>query len=73
MLSQYWMSFKDEVDRLLDSARSRMSIEIDDGQALVEYTLVLALVSIIAVGALAALGDNVTGALEGVAGAVSSL
>jgi|tagenome__1003787_1003787.scaffolds.fasta_scaffold12772213_1 Flp pilus assembly pilin Flp len=36
----------------------------DDGQALVEYALVLSLVSLVTVGALTLLGTNVTTALN---------
>jgi pilus assembly protein Flp/PilA len=39
----------------------------EEGQALVEYALILALVSIVAIGALQALGANVTGRLQDIA------
>jgi pilus assembly protein Flp/PilA len=39
----------------------------EEGQALVEYALILALVSIVAIGALQALGTNVTGRLQDIA------
>ena len=39
----------------------------EEGQALVEYALILGLVSIIAIGALEALGANVTARLQDVA------
>ena len=42
--------------------------EREEGQALVEYALILALVSVVAVAALTALGTNITGILNNVAG-----
>jgi pilus assembly protein Flp/PilA len=42
----------------------------EEGQALVEYALILALVSVVATGALTLLGTNVTGVLNGIAGSV---
>ena len=42
----------------------------EDGQALVEYALILALVSVVAIGALTILGDNVTTVLSNVAGSI---
>jgi pilus assembly protein Flp/PilA len=39
----------------------------EEGQALVEYALILALVSIVAIAALEALGTNVTGRLQEIA------
>ena len=42
------------------------SIRRDDGQALVEYALVLSLVSLVTVGALTLLGTNVTAALNAI-------
>ncbi len=38
----------------------------DEGQALVEYALILAFVAIVSVGALTALGVGVEGLLEGI-------
>jgi pilus assembly protein Flp/PilA len=42
--------------------------EREEGQALVEYALILALVSVVAVAALTAIGTNVTGVLNSIAG-----
>ncbi|MDQ3857319.1 MAG: Flp family type IVb pilin [Actinomycetota bacterium] len=42
----------------------------EEGQALVEYALILALVSVVAIGALEAIGGNVTTTLQGVADAL---
>jgi pilus assembly protein Flp/PilA len=39
----------------------------EEGQGLVEYSLILVLVSIVAIGALAAIGTNVTNVLQTVA------
>jgi pilus assembly protein Flp/PilA len=39
----------------------------DEGQGLVEYALILVLVSIVAIGALKALGTSITGILNTVA------
>jgi Flp pilus assembly pilin Flp len=44
----------------------------DAGTALVEYALVLALISIGAVAALSAAGDQATQALDGAAGALTN-
>ena len=39
----------------------------EDGQGMVEYALILVLVSIVAIGALAAIGTNVSNVLQTVA------
>ena len=39
----------------------------EEGQGLVEYALILVLVSVVAIGALAAIGTNVTNVLQTVA------
>jgi pilus assembly protein Flp/PilA len=41
--------------------------EDEEGQGLVEYALILVLVSIVAIGALTAIGTNVTNVLQAVA------
>jgi len=56
--------FFDLVVRLVDRVRR------DDGQALVEYGLILTLVSIVSVGALAILGGKVGTMLSGIATAL---
>jgi pilus assembly protein Flp/PilA len=43
----------------------------EEGQALVEYALILSLVSIVAIGALTAIGTNVTAILDAVATALT--
>jgi pilus assembly protein Flp/PilA len=43
----------------------------EDGQALVEYALILALVSVVAIGALTALGGNVSSILSQISNALA--
>jgi pilus assembly protein Flp/PilA len=43
------------------------AMEREEGQGLVEYALILVLVSIVAIGALAAIGTNVANVLQTVA------
>jgi len=43
------------------------AMEREEGQGLVEYALILVLVSIVAIGALAAIGTNVSNVLQAVA------
>ncbi len=43
------------------------AMEREEGQGMVEYALILVLVSIIAIGALTAIGQNVTNVLQTVA------
>ena len=50
---------------LINSIRSR-----EQGQALVEYALILSLVSLVSVGALTLLGTNVNNALTSIATAL---
>jgi pilus assembly protein Flp/PilA len=42
----------------------------EDGQALVEYGLILALAAVVCVGALTTLGTSVQGILNGIAGSL---
>ncbi len=42
----------------------------EEGQALVEYSLILALVSVVSIAALELLGANISGALNNLAGKV---
>jgi pilus assembly protein Flp/PilA len=44
----------------------------EEGQGLVEYALILVLVSIVAIGALAAIGTNVTSVLQTIADTLSN-
>jgi pilus assembly protein Flp/PilA len=47
--------------------RIRALRDNEEGQGLVEYALILVLVSIVAIGALTAIGANVTNVLQAVA------
>ncbi|HET8653577.1 MAG TPA: Flp family type IVb pilin [Gaiellaceae bacterium] len=42
----------------------------EEGQALVEYALILALVAVVSIGALTLLGTNVSGVLNNIAGQI---
>ncbi len=50
---------------LISTMRNR-----EEGQALVEYALILSLISVVAIGALTLIGTNVTNILNTVAGAL---
>jgi pilus assembly protein Flp/PilA len=50
---------------------ARLQVEREDGQAMVEYGLILALVSVVAVLALTAIGTNVNTAFETVRDALA--
>ena len=45
----------------------------EDGQALVEYALILGLVSVVAIAALSALGDSVIALLQAVTSALDTV
>jgi Flp pilus assembly pilin Flp len=49
------------------------SLRREDGQALVEYTLILGLVTVVSIAALSALGDSVTALLQAVTSALNSV
>jgi len=49
----------------------RLFLKDDSGQGLVEYSLIIALVSVVAVGALQALGSSANNMLNNVAGILS--
>ncbi len=51
-------------------AYARSVREHEEGQALVEYALILSLVSVVAIAALTLVGTNVTTILNSVAGAL---
>jgi Flp pilus assembly pilin Flp len=52
------------------SLYTRLKINKDEGQALVEYTLILALVSVVSIGVLTLLGEDIKTKLEAVIGAL---
>ena len=52
--------------------RLRARLEREEGQALVEYALILGLVSVVAIGLLAAVGQNITDLLARVTDALAS-
>jgi pilus assembly protein Flp/PilA len=53
-------------------ARLRARLEREEGQALVEYALILGLVSVVAIALLAAVGENITDLLARVTDALAS-
>ena len=58
------------LDMIATYVRARLNISSEKGQTLVEYALILALVSVVAIGALQLLGTNVTGVLNNIAGQI---
>ena len=59
-----------ELNRLVLSLYTRAQIKKDEGQALVEYTLILALVSIVAIGVLTNIGNDIVTKLKTVEAAL---
>jgi pilus assembly protein Flp/PilA len=51
---------------VLESLRNRE----DEGQGLVEYGLIIALVAVVCIGALTALGGSVSGVLDQISGSI---
>ena len=49
---------------------ARLQVEREDGQAMVEYGLILALVSVVAIGVLTTIGLNVQGVFQSIADAL---
>ena len=62
---------RQELFRLLTAARKGLAPE--DGQALIEYALILALVSLLTIGVLQAVGANVSDLLNKVSTHMSSV
>jgi Flp pilus assembly pilin Flp len=59
------------LSRLLTVARRRLVME--DGQALIEYALILGLVALLTIGVLQTVGANVSGLLNKVSSNMSSV
>jgi Flp pilus assembly pilin Flp len=57
-----------QLNRFVLSAWTRAQLAKEEGQALVEYTLILALVSVVAIAALTGLGEAIVEKLEAVTG-----
>lgn len=55
---------------MLINLYNRLRYRDEDGQALVEYALILGLVAVVAIGALTTLGTNVTAVLSQIAAAI---
>jgi pilus assembly protein Flp/PilA len=55
---------------MLINLYSRLRFRDEEGQALVEYALILGLVAVVAIGALTTLGTNVTAVLSQIAAAI---
>jgi Flp pilus assembly pilin Flp len=53
---------------VFNSLRARLAGE--EGQTLIEYALIISLISVVAIGALALTGTSITGILNNIAGAV---
>jgi pilus assembly protein Flp/PilA len=51
-------------------ALTQNPLEREEGQALVEYALILALIAVVAVGALTLLGGNISSKLDSIAGSI---
>ena len=45
-------------------------IEVEEGQGLAEYGLILALVAVVCIGAVTLLGNNISGVLNRLAGSI---
>jgi len=59
------------LSRLVTAVRDRLVME--DGQALIEYALILGLVALLTIGVLQALGANVSDLLNKVSSSMSSV
>jgi Flp pilus assembly pilin Flp len=59
-----------KLNRLVLSLYTRAQLGKEDGQALVEYTLILALVSVVAIAGLTAIGTNIETILVKIAGEI---
>jgi Flp pilus assembly pilin Flp len=60
-----------ELSRFSTAVRERFAVE--DGQALIEYALILGLVALLTIGVLQAMGTNVSDLLNKVSSSMSSV
>jgi Flp pilus assembly pilin Flp len=60
-----------ELSQLWTAVRERLAVE--DGQALIEYALILGLVALLTIGVLQAVGTNVSGLLNKISSNMSSV
>jgi Flp pilus assembly pilin Flp len=51
----------------------RKRLELQEGQALIEYALILGLVAVLTIGVLQAIGTNVSGLLDKLSSSMSSV
>jgi pilus assembly protein Flp/PilA len=58
---------------MLTNVIYRLRQRDEDGQALVEYALILGLIAVFAIGSLQLLGQNVDGVLSNIANAIGSV
>jgi pilus assembly protein Flp/PilA len=58
---------------MLNNVIYRLRQRDEDGQALVEYALILGLIAVFAIGSLQLLGQNVDGVLSNIATAIGSV
>ena len=56
----------------IQSLVARLQVEREDGQAMVEYGLILALVSVVAIVALKLIGTDVTAVFQSIADAMGA-
>ena len=57
--------------RMINNMFHRLRLRDEEGQALVEYALILALIAVFAIGALQALGTSVSDTLNSIASAIA--
>jgi Flp pilus assembly pilin Flp len=60
------------MDLIQTKNENGLRLRDEEGQALVEYALILALVSLVAIGLLSALGTDIVGLLERVTSTLAS-
>ncbi len=63
----------DQIKQFATSLMTRLAVTREDGQAMVEYSLILALISVVAIGTLIAIGGGVSAALTTVEEALNGL